>query len=161
MPDLVSGTRIRAADHPPAVFEQDATAQLNITSNSYITGTPVVDQTFVAPTSGRVLLAVGGGGRDNDATPAERALIAPQVFEGTDATGVEIVPPAASRRGIMSMNTSDGYGRWSRITLLEGLTPERTYYARVMHRALHPDDPTTLPDSADILPREIAVISVP
>lgn len=152
--DLVAGTRILAADFPVGVGVVDDTNQENISTTTYTAGSPVVDRTFVAPTSGRILLIVGGGARDNAGTPSNRAFITPEVFEGVDASGTQVLPPDVTTRGVTSVNTSSTPGFWCRASLLEGLTPEATHYARVLYRV---DGGTTV----DVIARDIEVIPVP
>lgn len=127
MPDLVSGSEIYAADWPPSVTWEDVTTLSNLSNLGYQTLSPALQGTFVAPTSGRVLITVGGTAFDNGG-PLNRVYMVPQVFKGTSAAGVEVLPPNVGVRG------SAHYGGrpvgHSRITLLEGLEPGETYFAR-------------------------------
>ncbi len=131
MSDLGAGTEVLALDFPPAVWASDSTAINNPTNTAYAAGTPEVGTTFMAPTSGRVLLGVGGG-IGNSAT-ADRIFLAPQVFQGTSAAGTEVLSPTTVGRGLSSENASSGFHYGSRETVLTGLTPGTTYYVRVMH----------------------------
>ena len=68
MPELPKGGSVYGVDFPPSQFDQDWTAISNITSTSYIVGPTEVAVTVTAPTSGRVLVSVAGGIRNNAAT---------------------------------------------------------------------------------------------
>lgn len=132
--DLLGGTRILAMDYPPVVSAYDGTAISNITSLVYIAGSPEVGVTFMAPTTGRVTVTVGGGVRNNGSNN-DRVFIAPQVYLGTSAAGTEILAPTAPQFGISSGGgfTNDLFQYLSRTSLVEGLTPGSTYYVRTMH----------------------------
>ncbi len=132
MPDLLAGTKIRAADFPPPAYAQDTTAIIDVASTSYITGTPEVGVTFVAPTSGRIKISIGGSLRNNAAN-SDRVALAPQVFV-TNSSGTEFLAPTVFR-GIASdgIASAGDYATYGHTTLLEGLTPGQQYYARVMH----------------------------
>lgn len=132
MPDLLAGSKIRAADTPSTVYAQDTTLNANISNTaSYATGTPEVGVTFIAPTTGRVTISVGASMR-NDAANADRAAVTVQVFQ-TNSSGTEILAPTVFRGvstdGIASAGEYCTYGH---TTLLEGLTPGQQYYARTM-----------------------------
>lgn len=147
MTDIRAGAKIRAADFPASVMAQDATEILNISSTTYIAGSPVVATTFVAPTSGRVRIAVGGSAKDG----TNRVFISAQVFLGTSAAGTEILAPSVTFGGCGFPAESASYMYANRKFPLEGLTPGSTYYARVMYTV-------TGGSSADISCREIVVI---
>lgn len=129
MPDLVAGSRIKAVDYTPAAGIVDDANYLDI-STSYTFG-GVAEATFVAPTSGRVLLIVGAGANPG---ASQTVNVAPEVYEGVDATGTLIVSAHAGLRGVIIYGSVARITVWSRITLLEGLVPERTHYARAVFR---------------------------
>lgn len=132
MPDLRAGSTVLAADFPPTVYLLDTTTISNITETTYTVGSPEVGVTFVAPTTGRVKITVGGGLRNNAAN-SDRIALAPQVFLGT-SSGTEVLAPTVFR-GVSSegIATAGDYAYRGRTTLLEGLTPGSEYYARVMY----------------------------
>lgn len=151
MSDLAAGTRYLALDWPPTVKATDATQQTNISSTSYVTGSPVVSTTFTAPSSGRVRLIVGmSGGAD---AGGNRVFVAPQVFLGTSASGTEILSPSVdSAVGTMQEQTSSS--SYERCSFLDGLTPGATYFVRVMHRV-------TGGSVVDLLFRGVIVVPLP
>lgn len=148
MPDLVSGTRIRAADFPVAVFTQDETDYTGISSTSYTFG--AADVTFTAPTSGRVLVSVTAGAIPSS---GNRVFVAPEVYEGVSTSDDQVLPPNAPLRGVI-IGFVSRITIWSRATLLEGLTPEATHYARAVYRV---DGGTT----NDLFLHNISVMPVP
>lgn len=152
MPDLIPGSVIEAADWPPSVSDSDSTTVLNVANTSYIPGTPEVAVPFIAPSSGRVLLIVSLAAGDNTGT--WRLAHAPEIYEGGDATGTRVVDADVGLRGVLTPQTATNFGCWSRITLLENLTPRAQYYARGVYRV-------TGGSSCDMTYRDIAVMAVP
>ena len=150
MSDLLAGTEIRAVDTPPAVsaFSQDA--QLNIDHSGYEEGDPQVAVTFTAPTSGRVLVHVGGGGQNNAANDA-RADLAFEIRED-DESGAVVVAASIVNHGV-SFADRNGFEYKGRTTLHEGLTAGATYFARCMHKNNNVGSGTT----CDLNLRDIAV----
>jgi hypothetical protein len=151
MPDLLVGAPISAADFPPAVWASDATSNANISSTSFIAGTPSVETTFVAPTSGAVLLSVGFGASDNGGT--NRVHIAPEVRVGSVA-GAVVLAADVTTRGAGVPGEANANAHRSRTTLLTGLTAGTTYYVRTMHKV-------SGGSTADIGVREVVVTPTP
>lgn len=147
-------TNVKAWDSPPSVSNYDDTILANVTTSAYFQGVPEVGVTFVAPTSGRVAITVGGGLRDNGSI-ASRIFLAPQVFtENSD--GTEVLSPSVGPRGVSSLHEATDFMYISRTSLLTGLTAGNVYYARVMYSmSTQPVSPAT--PTADIASREIAV----
>lgn len=132
MTDIKAGAKVLAADFPAAVSASSQTANDNITSTSYIAGSPEVGTTFVAPTSGRVLLSVGLGAKDS---AGNRVHLAPEVFLGTSSAGTQILAPDVTARGVGTASSTINVAMYrGRTTLLTGLTPGSTYYVRTMHK---------------------------
>ncbi|WP_157520877.1 hypothetical protein [Herbidospora daliensis] len=132
MPDTFAGARVKPADFPPARSVFDNTANNNITSTTYVAGSPEVGVTFVAPTSGRVLLTVGFAAKDS---ASNRVHLAPQIFLGTSNAGTQFLAPDVVGRGVGSVgNTSNVNQHRSRTSLITGLTAGSTYYVRTMHK---------------------------
>ncbi|MET8050537.1 hypothetical protein ABZU75_23355 [Streptosporangium sp. NPDC005286] len=131
------------------------TAIANPSNTSYIAGSPAVELTFVAPTSGRVLIIVGGG--MGNSAGADRISLSPEVRVGTSGGTVVLVPGVTSR-GWGSDNCSSAHTYGSRESVLEGLTPGVVYYAVVKYVVQVPDAGTT---TADIACRDITVVPIP
>lgn len=130
MTDYRAGTNINAMDFSPAQFSRDAT-DLVVTSTTFVDGSPQVSTTFVAPTSGRVLITVGGGFR-GDGT--RRLHLAPVVKETNDS-GATVLGANVVIRGVGVQENASGYVYYSRTTLLEGLKPGQVYFAKTQHKA--------------------------
>ncbi|WP_433519033.1 hypothetical protein ACQP2T_28050 [Nonomuraea sp. CA-143628] len=155
MTDILVGSKVKAADFPASVWAQDATEILNITSTTFITGSPVVATTFVAPTSGRVLVFVGGAARAQ--TGDNRVFIVANVFLGTSAAGTEVLSASVGFTGCGFSLAATNYYYQNRTFQMSGMTPGSTYYARVMYSATN----TGVTDNTcDIACREIGVIPI-
>lgn len=151
MSDLLAGTEVKALDFPPGQYDEEDTTQSNVSSTSYTAPTNACSVTFVAPTSGRVKLIVGGGFRDN--TNDNQGFIAPEVRED-NVSGAIVQQASAYARGYISMGEASDYYYHSRSTILEGLTPGQTYFARIMIKV---DGGST----CDLRNKNIIVVPVP
>jgi hypothetical protein len=152
--DILAGSLIRAADWPVSVSATDGTSIANMSGvTTYTAGSPVVDVTFVAPTSGRVLITVTLGARDNGGT--NQIFLAPEVYLGTSAAGTLVLSTTSTLPTEARVpGEADDFMYVSRTCLLSGLTAGSTYYARTMHK-------TSGGTTADIARREIAVRPTP
>lgn len=153
MTDILAGATIKAVDRPAAVYTLDTTLQNDVTPDTYVTGTPVVDVTFTAPTSGRVKLTVGGASRS--VSGGARALIVPEVYEGTSAAGtliLEAIGDIDLIHGFVNPHSATDFLLGSRVSFLSGLTPGATHYARIMYKV----SPTAA--VADIGARDLGVV---
>lgn len=156
MSDATTGKLFRAADIPPTGYMHDDTGNNNIVSTTYIVGSPEVGTFFIAPTSGRVRITVGGGARDNGATAVDRIFISPQIFLD-DANGSELLAPSVSIYGWSSCDSDLDHQYGCRVGMISNLIPEQVYYARLMYFT----DTGVDPDTADIAARDIIIIPVP
>lgn len=133
MTDIKAGDEISESWWPPAVMSESSTANDNITNTSAApaAGTPAVDVTFVAPSSGRVGVAIQGG-IDQDSAE-DRVFITYEVYEGTSAAGT-LKRAQRANHGIASPggNASDDLVQGN-LTMVQGLTPGVTHFARVVH----------------------------
>lgn len=154
MPDITSGSQVYGTDFPPSAFDQEWSNILNITTTSYIVGSPEVGVTVTAPTSGRVLVCIGAGMRNNAANN-DRALVSFRVFEDS-SNGVEFLEED-DRNGIKSCGISESqdFRYVGNMTLVEDLEPGQQYYFQVMHRSLGGNG------TSDISARDILVIPQP
>jgi hypothetical protein len=157
MAKLAPGSQVYGADFPPSQYDQDWTAIANITSTTYTaSGGPVVAVSVTAPTSGKVLVCIGAGVRNN-ASPAtnERAVVTYRVLE--DGPNGPVFTSESAYRGIVSCGivAAQEYTYTGQFSLETGLTPGRQYYFQVMHRS------TNGAGTADIASRDITVIPVP
>jgi hypothetical protein len=146
---IIDGDTVQSIDTPRTVMAQDDTPQLNLTSSSYVPGSPEVGVYFIAPTSGRVLVTVGGGARDN--TNDNRVFLSPQIFQD-DVNGSVVLAPSVTFYGYGTPGSNADYVFGSRTSMIENLSPGRRYYARVMMAAEQGTGST-----ADVAVREIMV----
>lgn len=152
MTDIRAGDEISKDWWPASVVDRDFTEQADISSATYVTGSPVVDVLFVAPLSGRVVVALQAG-IDQDSA-GNRALVSYQMYEGTSASGTLVQAPR-DEYGVSSPGSaaSDEMVQGN-MSMVAGLTPGATHYARVVHRV---DAGTT----NDVTFRELIVFPVP
>lgn len=150
MTDILAGATIRSADFPAAQFAQDTTILGDLSNTTFQPGSPVVDTTFTAPTSGRVWVVLGAGARDNAGTN-NHAQVSFEIYEGSDATGTLVVSPSHEMSVTPSDSATANYHRVGAAYLIGGLTPEATHYTRMVHRV-------SGGTSVDITIRDIAVI---
>lgn len=154
MADIVSGSQVYGADFPPSQYDQDWTTQLNVSSTSYISGNPEVAVSVTAPTSGKVMVCVGAGVRNNAATD-ERIIVTYEVLE--EGSNGPVFTSESAYRGITScgIQASQEYTYQANFSLETGLTPGRQYYFRVRHRSINGAS------TGDIASRDISVWPVP
>lgn len=153
MTDILAGAKVQAADFPPTVWSNDETDINNITATSFTTGSPEVAVTFIAPTSGKVLIINGGGCRNN--TGADQLYLGIEVRQ-TNGSGTLVYSPTINGKDTLSCAkeaTSHEYK--SRAMVLSGLTAGGTYYARIQYRTLSGGG------TADIGSRSIIVQPIP
>jgi hypothetical protein len=150
-----AGRPVRALDYPPAVWAQDATQINNPSNTSYITGSPEVSVTFIAPTSGRVLIVVGGA--LGNGAGGDRVFLSPEV-RLTNSSGTVVLTPSVTSRGFGSDNCAGNFHYGSRESVLEGLTPGTLYYAVVKYVVITGDAGGT---TQDIGCRDITVAAIP
>jgi hypothetical protein len=155
MPDI--GNSVYGQDFPPAVYDQDWTSILNMTSTSYAasgTGIPEVGVAFTAPTSGRALLVIAGGLRNNAAN-TDRAVLTYRLYEDSSAGNQTVL--AQFNNALVSCGTSSSqeYQYGATYDLLENLEPGRQYYVQLAYRCVSGSG------TADIASRQVTVIPMP
>ena len=143
-------TYARSVDFPPAEGDQDDENGLNLTSTSYVSPQPRCETRFRAPSSGKVLVTVGGGVRDN--SNANRVYLAAEVIESF-GDGDTVFSAGDLESAFSGTPEGSNYMYGSRTLLVSGLDPGWTYIARVLHRV---DGGST----ADYQVREIIVEAV-
>lgn len=151
---LSAGTTVRALDFTPAVQSFQTNTISDISQTTYTVGTPETAVRFMAPSSGRVAVALSGGTRNNGAN-ADRIFVSYRVLEGDPANG-DLIQSDEVKRGLSNPATGgDGFQYHGHVTMVDGLTPGTYYYAQVRYR-------TTLGSgTADISHRSILVFPIP
>lgn len=152
--NLSAGTSVKALDFPRAWQSFQFTAISNISTTTYDTGTPEVATRVLAPSSGRVAVAVSAGTRVNAAN-ADRLLVTYRVLEGDPADG-NLIQSDEAKRGLSNPATgTDQFQYHGHVTMVDGLTPGTYYYFQMRHR-------TTLGTStADIAYQALLVWPIP
>lgn len=150
---IAVGAKVQAADFPPTVWDNDETAISNVTATTFQNGSPEVSVTFIAPTSGRVLVYNGGGLRNNSG--ADQMFIDSEIRE-TDGSGTVVRSSSVTGDGTLSCaDESLGFEYKTRAYVQSGLTPGSTYFARLQYRT------STGGGTADITARSIIVQPIP
>jgi hypothetical protein len=153
MPEITSGQPVYGRDFPPSGYDQDWTLQLNIASTSYASGTPEVAVNVTAPSSGRVLVCIGAGIRNNGAN-TDTVIVTYRVLE--DHSLGPVFTAESAYRGVTSLGAGDEeFSYQGNYALEEDLIPGRNYYFQVRHRA------TVGSSTCDIASRNILVIPMP
>lgn len=154
-PQIRAGDQIEADWWPESVEASDATQISNITSATFIVGSPELGVTFVAPRSGRVGVCLSAGMFEQSA--GDRLFLSFAVHEGTSTAGTQVRSPRTAF-GISTSGdpTAGGSGEMvhGNMSMVENLTPRSTYYAVTM---IAVDAGTT----NDIRQRRITVIPLP
>lgn len=151
--NLSAGTPVKALDFVPAVQSYQDTQIGNLTNTSYATGSPEAAVWVMAPSSGRVAVAVSGGTRNNAAN-ADRVFVTYRVFKG-DPANDDLILDEEVQRGLSIPGTqSDQYQYHGHVTMVDGLEPGTYYYFQLRHR-------TTLGSAtADIAYRSLLVFPI-
>lgn len=131
MPDTFAGDEITRDHWPAAKIARNLVAIDDISNTSFAAGT-TCELIFVAPSSGRVAVVVQGG-IDQDSA-GNRAFITYELYLGNSASGTLIV--AAKEANGISSNGGPASNDLicGNLTMVAGLTPGATHFARVMHR---------------------------
>lgn len=131
MSDLLAGTIITGTDAPASGRDDDTTSQGSITSTSYAAGANVCGTTFVAPTTGRVLVIWRAGHIDNNTAGAD-TFLSVEVRQGSSIGSGTVELAAADDWAVQHEGVNEvGFGTAYPV---ERLTAGSTYNARTMHR---------------------------
>ena len=155
MADIRPGDDISAEWWPDSV-EAFSTLQIsNITSTSWIPGTPEVGVQFVSARTGRAGVCVSAGMTEQSA--GDRLFVSFEVYEGTSASGT-LVRSVRAGNGISTSGDTTAGGSAEQVhgnmALVDGLTPFVDHYARIVFQV---DAGTT----NDVRHRRITVIPLP
>lgn len=133
MADIEAGDLIETAWWPESVQVQENTDQLDVTSTSFIAGSPECSTTFVAPMSGRAGVVAAAEMRQQD--PAGNRLFVTFEIRLTDSAGA-VHTAANVVRGVDTTGDTGAsqYMTFGNMTMVEALNPGATYFIRTMHR---------------------------
>jgi hypothetical protein len=154
-PELKPGDTLSADWWPESVEAESGTDNNNVTSTSFIAGSPEVGVQFVAARSGRAAVCVSGAMVEQSA--GDRLFLSFQVYRGTSASGT-LVYDARTVTGICTHGDTTAAGGQEEskgnMTMVDGLTPGSTHYARIVHS-------TEAGTTNDVTHRRITVIPLP
>lgn len=128
-----AGQKIKALDFQATVSSSDSTVLSNV-GTTLATQTPTVAVTFVAPTSGKVLVHLAGNGR---CTTSLQAMIFDwELYLGTNASGTLILATGVTDRRLVIVAAGAAGSTFGhnlgRTVYVSGLVAGSTYYARSM-----------------------------
>lgn len=129
MGDLLAGTTVKALDTTVTVANAQATT-VTTTSTSYTTSGTDCAVSFVAPTTGRVIIHTIARCVNDGATGG--TLVAPETRTGGTVGSGTVVESAADTNGTSHYGTN--FARGSATHLLTGLTAGSTYNVRLLMR---------------------------
>ena len=134
MPDLVAGSTVKALDTPVTVTDAEPGSYTftNTTFGVGTTGGTYADcgVSFVAPTTGRVMLHYAGELSNNNGL--SRTQVAPVVRTGGTVGSGTVVLAASQDEAVQVFGTTPH--RTGVSTLVSGLTPGDPYNVRLEHR---------------------------
>ncbi|TDC58586.1 hypothetical protein E1281_01150 [Actinomadura sp. KC345] len=129
MTDILAGSLIQAAAFPATVQAFDDTAQLNLSGTSFGNGTVVVSVTFVAPSSGRVLIYLGGSARSSVSVGGDYVIMGLDLRVGSSGGAVVESPAAQGLYTCRWPTAAVNFTTRQRVAPKSGLTPGQVYYA--------------------------------
>ncbi|MET9734278.1 hypothetical protein ABZZ79_27665 [Streptomyces sp. NPDC006458] len=129
MPDLSAGSTVKALDTPPTAADAQS-ASVTTTSTSYTTTGTDCAVSFVAPTTGRVMIHTAARMVNSNATSG--TLAAPETRTGGVIGAGTLVEAAADAIGASHYGST--FARSGVVHLLTGLTPGATYNTRLLMR---------------------------
>lgn len=129
----LAGQRIKALDFTAAVGATDSTLHSNI-GTTPVAGSPELSVVFTAPSSGKVLITVGGSIGD-DTGSNTIGIIDYEVRLGTNNSGLLIHGTGSLHRrcNIAAGDIAGQTQELGRASLITGLTPGASYFVRTMH----------------------------
>lgn len=155
MPDIKTGDRITTEWWPESVEAEDSGQLTDITSTTFVTGSPVVATTFVAARTGRAAIAVCGA--PTESVAGSQIFLTFQLYQGTSASGT-LIQDAEEALGISSVGDTTAGGSvemaWGNLHMVEELEPGETYYVRLVHRV-------ESGSTNDLRARRVTVIPLP
>lgn len=150
-----AGSKVLAGDTPAGVDDTEIADEVAFTSTSYIPGAAECGQTFVAPSSGVVLVLWGGRCETNSINV--RVHLSVSVRAGAVIGSGTVVSASSDESSIETgQPPSGGTGPETRIQasrhrIVRGLTPGSTYNVRTEHKV-------SVAGNGTIYLRDLAVI---
>lgn len=137
-----SGSIVKAGDTPPVAFDGEGTLDSAFTNTSFATATAAAGQTFIAPTSGAVVILWSARFQTNTTGTTDRALVSVKVSAGGTIDSGTVVSAAAdtsaleSTRSATQTSGTSGETRMAACTfrVVNGLTAGATYNVVVQRK---------------------------
>ncbi len=109
-------------------------------NDEFGTGEADIAVAVTAPNSGKLLVVVGGGARDNSS--AERFRLSFEIRTNTRGGAVVLAPDEL--RGWVTAREAASYMFGSRVIIVENLTPTALYWVRAVFQSSSGSDPDTV-----------------
>lgn len=158
---MASGSKVAALDAPPGVTDTEPTDESGWTNTTFDSGTNVCGQTFIAPTSGNVLILWSCRMNADTGGANHRVLCSVKVSTGATIDSGTVVSAASDDSAIESPETAaSGTIGQSRIAagmwrFVSGLTPGQTYNVVVQKKC------ATTSMTGSIFQRDVSVVGLP
>ena len=152
-----AGSKLNALDAPPSNFDEDGTDE-NFTNTSYDSGSTVVGITFVAPTSGTVIVLWSARMNSDGGGTNHRVLCSVKVSTGGTLDTGTVVSGSADDSSLETTEiASGGAGAQTRMTAgmwryVSGLTPGSTYNVVVQKKVAAASTGSIFYRSVTVLP---------
>lgn len=146
-----AGEEISIAAWPESVSVTEETNFLEISSTTFIPGSPACEALFLSPSSGRVGVVVSGSLQEQ--ANNTRVFLSFEVYEGTSASGT-LVWDAEATYGVSTSGFTGGAMTLGNFTIVRPLTPGVAHYVRTMHMV-------EAGATSDLFSRRLVVIPLP
>lgn len=130
MAEIAAGGEIDANWWPESVRIVENTDQVNVSSTTFIAGSPECSGTFIAPLSGRVAVIVAAELIQQEVS--NRIFVSFEIRLTNSAGAVHTA--AVVHRGVSTTGdaTPSAFMSHGNMSMVDGLTPKATYFIRTM-----------------------------
>lgn len=155
-----AGSKLLAIDAPSSTFDEDSADELSVTSTTFSTGTTTVGTTFVAPTSGTVIVFWSARMGNDTGGSNHRTLCSVKVSTGGTLDAGSVVSAPSDDSSLETPETASGgtigqsrlnAGMWR---LVSSLTPGSTYNVVVQQKV-------AAASTGQVFYRSVAVVPMP
>lgn len=151
----LAGQTIKALDFAGYAATSSSTDETNFNSTTFTLGGSTTGVSFIAPTSGIVLVTFGGRIRLNSTT-AVHVLLAAEVRTGSSIGSGTVIHAAADAWSLnIGEQSANNRLSASKIIPVSGLTAGSTYNVSLWHR-----NSTSVASAGSIFDREVTVVGV-
>lgn len=150
----LAGQTIKALDFAGYAATSSATDESNFNSTSYTLGGSTTGVSFIAPTSGIVLVTWGGRIQLNSATGV-RVLLSAEIRTGSTVGSGTVIYAASDSWALEIGADASSRLEATKVRPITGLTAGSTYNVSLWHK-----NATSVASAASIYDREVTVIGV-